>query len=166
MRNNLGLTFVELILVIVIIAIMSAMTLPTFHNWTKKYYILNSTKKVFSDIHQIKLKAFTEKRTCGIFWPTSNTKIYYLRCDTDYDNDINDDGGYETLLSVSLDEIFVFNAGISQNFRFTKDGIAIDLGHIRSFELNVTPRYNCINISRTRIKMGVWSSDENECQVK
>ncbi len=164
MKNFQGLTFLEIIIVMVILAIMASIALPTYQKWVKKNHILNNTKLLFSVINQAKLKAFTEKRTCGLYWPSSSGKTVFLRCDTDYDNSITDSGGYQDYLSISLDETFDFNAGISQTFRFSKEGIARDLGNIKAHDLSVTPRYNCIVISKTRIKMGVWES--GACHVK
>jgi len=158
--KNKGFTLIELIIVITIITIISAIAIPTYRRWMKKVSIENDTKMIFALLSEARARAFAEKRACGIIFDGATIR---LRCDTDADDDINDET--TDINSATIKNAFIQNLSSGVLYtKFDKDGTASITGNIHAEDISTDPTYSCINISRTRIKMGKW--DGSTCQVK
>jgi len=164
MRN--GFTLIELMVVIAIVAILLGMGIASYNNWKKKYDIENDTKRIFSALTEARIKTFSEKRVYGITWSENPFKRFELRYDTDNDGDITDNPGSEKISEITLKGSSFIGSigGFKKYVKFSKEGIAKNLGNIRASNLDIIPEYNCVNISRTRIKMGQWNG--SDCEVR
>ncbi len=158
-----GLTLIEILIVMVIIAILSTLSYNGYSKWVQKQKIEKDTRILYTQILESRIKAFTEKITCGITWENSVFNEIHFRCDNDSDEEINDDGGYIEIKSVKLHSFFK-STFESQFLKFTPQGFSNTWGTLYSTQDNIKPEYNCITVSLTKVRMGYW--DGTKCKER
>lgn len=89
-----GFTLVELMIVIAIMAILSAIALPNFQTFMAQRRLNGAVRQVFGDLMSARQRAITENRNIGVVF-SSNNHSYTIFADTDNDG-IADSG--ETVL--------------------------------------------------------------------
>ncbi len=156
-----GFTLIEFVITIAIISIIATIAILNYKRWVKKISIENDTKKIFALLNEARVRAFSEKRVCGVVFDF-NKRDVRLVCDTDMDNSILDE-------TTNLNEIILKNDFSPKNKNFTyakfdKDGTASILATIYAKDISTNPAYSCVKISYTRIKMGKW--DGSDCILK
>jgi len=160
-----GVTFLELMVVIAIVAILALLALPGLGQWKRKYDVETTIREVYNALNEARMRAFSEKRVCGLAWNSSPVSQLELRCDTDGDGKITDSDGFEGIwtksLKVALDAAFV---GGATRCTFNYKGFANTLGNFHYSGSDVSPEYSCVIVARTRIKMGEW--DGATCNPK
>lgn len=158
-RKIRGVTLIELLIALSILAILLGIGIPQFNVWKKKYDIQEDTKALYSSLQQARMKSFVEKRVCGVYWgDTSSFSKAYLRCDTDNDGEIDDNGGFEELSQLDLKSNFQCSHGY---LKFNR-GIAVNFNNIHPVDTSVETSNNCVSVSATRVKIGTW--DGNDCE--
>ena len=165
-----GITLLEIIVVLAILVIMASFVIPALGRWKRKYDIENTIKEIYAALNEARMKAFNEKRVCGLTWSGNAVSIIHLRCDTDGDGEVVDvsDNGTKEYWNRTLN--LVLNENFDSNYcRFNYKGLALDLGSVdhRTFYYSGTDpgaEYSCVTVSFTRIKMGKW--DGEDCQVR
>ena len=60
MRNNSGLTIIELMVVIGILAILAGVAIPGFISWLPNYRMRSAADEVYSTLQNVKLRAVRE----------------------------------------------------------------------------------------------------------
>ncbi len=158
-----GFTLLELVIIIGIISLVSSLGILAFNYWIKKFNIQNDTKLIFSILNEARTMAFTNKKTCGILWKEDKFKSIELRCDTNNDDKIDDNNGYQVIKKITLKTYFYSNLSCKY-VRFEKEGFAKDSGSIMSSIKDIKPRYNCVKLFKTRIKLG--HLEGNECKLE
>ncbi|WP_022670307.1 prepilin-type N-terminal cleavage/methylation domain-containing protein [Hippea alviniae] len=149
--NNKGFSLIELIVVIVIISILLSIAVPMYSSWVKRQGIAKDTKKIFSELNYLRLKAFTTKDEYSLCWENNPFKVVYIK------KNGNKEG------SLSLKYEFVGDIGLGYNcVDFSPDGTADHTGNIRINDVNSKASIDCVDVSRFRISLGKWS--EGECK--
>jgi len=146
-----GFTIVEVVIVIAIIAVLLAISIPRFSLWRAKYQLESDTRSVASLINMARNKAFTEKINLQV---VINGKRVCVSCNPEddfctsvYPSDINcvnlkNDFGYYT--------ISISSRGIIQN--------KISIFSNRLIENS----YGCIRVSTLRAKVGIIKGESCE----
>jgi prepilin-type N-terminal cleavage/methylation domain-containing protein len=109
--NQKGVTLIELIIVMVIIAIGGALMTPGISSWMTHYRLKSATRDIVSTMRIAQMKAISNNLTYEVFFPDS--KSYRLR--------YRDTGGNP----VNEGEVQVLNNGVQFNHNFA--------GNIASF---------------------------------
>ena len=84
-KTNYGFTLLEMILVLIIGSILTAIAIPAFHNWAPKYRVNGAARQVFSEMMAARAKAISEGNDYVITFNTGNNTY------TIHDNDDKDD---------------------------------------------------------------------------
>ena len=152
--NNKGLTLIELMVVIAIIAMLASFALTGYRAARNKVKVESEIKALYGDLQNARLRAFAEKRAWGIYWGSSPFTSYDVRYDTDGDGNLTDSGGYGSAGTISNLEFPIKVNTSSKCVIFKKSGLTTTL---LSFYIDGTEaEYDCISVSATRIKMGKW----------
>ena len=72
MRNESGVTFYELVVVLGIIALLSSMAIPGFLSWLPKYRMSSAADEVLSTLQHAKLRAIRENDIVSVWFNTAN----------------------------------------------------------------------------------------------
>ncbi|MCK5783658.1 MAG: GspH/FimT family protein [Desulfobacterales bacterium] len=98
-EKNKGFSFIELVVVIVIIGLLSLVAAPGIMTWRAKAQFSKSTRDIFSFLQHARMKAIKTGVYCSITFDNSaNSFLVYL----DSDTDLSYDSGEEVVRSVSL----------------------------------------------------------------
>lgn len=145
MRNNSGMTIIELMVVIGILAILAGIAIPGFIGWLPNYRLRSAADDVQSTLQNAKLRAIRENAIVRVNFDFGNdTYVAFI------DNGANADNGTQ-----EADEVMVKNgqmpagidlqdSGLGGAVRFTRRGfpdvsgdITIDNGN-RTQTVNLT----------------------------
>lgn len=157
-RKIIGITLIELLMVLSIMAIILSIAIPQYTKWKKKYDVQEDVKNIYSLLQDARMRSFVEKRVCGLYWgTTSEFNQVSLRCDTDDDGDINDSEGYVTIINLKLKTNFESS---DTYIKFSR-GVAVNFNNIHSTNPNLLELNDCVVVSATRVKVGNW--DGSKC---
>lgn len=92
--NKKGFTFVEIAVGLAILAIISAIALPSYFSWLPRYRLQTSVRQIYDDMNMAKSRAVRTNSDVGIAF-NSNNENYSVFIDTDQDQIL--DGG-ETVI--------------------------------------------------------------------
>jgi type II secretory pathway pseudopilin PulG len=180
--NNSGITLVELIGVISVIATLAAALGFSYVDWIGKYKVEKATKELYVDLMNVRCMAMT--RNCDHFAdfnfpaPPAGYGTYRIAEDTDEDDegDADEDGiidaGVHTFFSSfpKTVEYPITNNFTGKIINFDKRGIiqprGQSFGGTICFFTDNDPDYDCIVISQTRIIMGKLISNTVECKAE
>jgi len=159
-RKVKGFTLIELLVILSIIAIVLSIAIPQFTKWKKKYDVQYDIKNIYTLIQDARMKSFVEKKVCGLYWgTTSEFKKIYERCDTDYDGEINDSGGYVDITILNLKSKFKSSNSTYTYIKFSR-GVVVNFDSIYLTDLNEEEVNNCVAVSVTRAKIGSWNGTD------
>jgi len=151
-----GLTLIEILIVIAIMGILAALSYTSFKEWNTRQKIEKDTRSIYTQLLEIRTKAFTEKTTCGAYWDSTPIKKIHFRCDNDTDDDITDPNGYIEIKTITLNTEFSTTLSGS-SVVFYPEGYSNKWGSIYSNNPDNATEYNCVSISLVKIKMGHWN---------
>jgi prepilin-type N-terminal cleavage/methylation domain-containing protein len=152
-----GVTLIELIITVSIIAILVVALGFEYRGWMGRYRVENQIKQMHTDLMNARSRAMTMNRMHFVTW-TANTYTIYE--DT---NPVPDGNG---TLEVASDlrlptypktvEYTVNWTGPVNQINFDRRGMIDPAGSIR-LTSTVDADYDCLTISQTRINMGKWN---------
>ncbi len=73
--TNKGITLIELMVVVAILAIIAAVGIPNFINWLPKSRLSSATRTVFTELMSAKMKAINLNRKVKVFFSDHQYKI-------------------------------------------------------------------------------------------
>jgi len=131
MRKNYGFTLVELMVTIAIIAIVSAIAIPSYISWLPNYRLKSAVLDLEGNIQRTRLQAIKHNQTWAVLFDQAND-IYYVCSNPGvnglWDGPVSMGGDGDTVeRTVNLAD---YNAGVniaamsSANFTFSNRGIA------------------------------------------
>lgn len=164
MKNNTGVTLLELIIVISIIGIMTATAGFSFHNWMDNYKVESQIKEMYADLMHARIKAMHRNRVHFVKLEGARYTIYE---DTnpvpDGNNDLELTAPADTqVLQKNTNYTIESHLG-SGNLKFNKNGLPNIKGDIRLVS-DAAPDYDCITIHTIRIRLGKWKN--SDCTTK
>ena len=145
--NKKGFSLVELIVVIVIISFLASIAIPMYSKWVKRQGIVEDTKKIFSELNYLKLKAFTTKNEYSLCWNSNPFDVVIIK--------------KNKTVEYTLPLKHKFKASVDTGYTcvdFSSDGTADHVGNIRAVDSGSGASVDCVNISRFRISLGKWSN--------
>ncbi|WP_068670289.1 pilus assembly FimT family protein [Thermosulfurimonas dismutans] len=161
MKRWQGLTLIELMVVIALIALLSGFSIVWVKGIVKKHKIAKDIQLLFSSLQEARYLAFTRKTTCGVVLGNSTSPFssFEIRCDNDSDGDI--ENGFNLIQRIQLSESYNSSRMV---ISFSKEGFTTDTCTISPLELHDLPENSCIVVSNTRIKMGMWRN--SNCELR
>lgn len=149
MRDR-GVTLIEVLVVIGMLAILFAVAFPAFNRWRVKASIEGDVKDIYAFIQKARAVAFTEKQDIRIEINGRNVCMIVV-------------GQTNPLECFPLDNPFTVNGSVE----ISRRGYFSGRGTIRyAGTADVNPAYDCLVISVNRVKTGVWDNVANECRPK
>jgi len=79
--NEKGITLIEIMVVIGILAIVSAFAYPNFKNWLPGYRLTRAARNMFSDMQKVRMDAIKRGINMAIVFDTTNNR-YLIRSST------------------------------------------------------------------------------------
>src|SRR5262245_17235430 len=114
-----GFTFVELMLVLIIMGVVAAIAVPRFNGLIQNYKLTNAARVVWLDLHRARMRAIKERRTMRVDFTATSYTIYRVRVS-------------------ELQDTPVFSRNLSDAYR----GITFDTGHLASVSFGSTGTAN------------------------
>jgi len=116
MRKNSGFTLIEMLVVIGIIAILSALLAPNVIGWMPQYRLRSAVMELGARVQQARLAAIKDNQSCTMSFNTAN-RSYNITC---LDN--------MTVNLVDYDPNISFTASPPQVINFTSRGLTDGAG--------------------------------------
>ncbi len=73
-RNEAGFTLAEMLIVIAVGGILTAIAIPAFMSWAPKYRVNGAARQVFSEMMAARAKAISENNNYVITFDTANNE--------------------------------------------------------------------------------------------
>lgn len=146
-RKIKGITLIELLFVIAIIAVILAIAVPTFSKWVIKYRVESDMRTIQSLLQEARLKAFSEK--INLSFEINGSSACY-KCDPDDTVCTNRYGG-NCIKTSDLN----YNYG-NININITNRGVFSNQITIRYTETNDVS-IDCVSVSNLRVKVGKYN---------
>jgi prepilin-type N-terminal cleavage/methylation domain-containing protein len=102
MRNNSGMTIIELMVVIGILAILAGIAIPGFIGWLPNYRLRSAADDVQSTLQNARLRAVRENAAVGVdFIVETDAERYRVFFDNNPENGLFDDPGELTSIFIT-----------------------------------------------------------------
>jgi len=145
-----GFTLVEVLIVIVILAILSYISITYIRGELDKSKIVTDIKTIYGLLQEGRSKAFSEKKDLEFSLDVANKRVCLIDSQTGnvlICKELNSSDYGATANPIKIDKRGTFSSG---TIYYT--------GNLKNLA------YSCISISNLRVKMGVWNG--NACEVK
>jgi type IV fimbrial biogenesis protein FimT len=96
MRNNKGFTLMEIMVVIGILSILSAIAIPGFIGWRSNAQLGRAARNVYSTFQKAKSESVRRNENCGIKF-RANDFVIYLDSNLNFDFDAGTDEVIQTI---------------------------------------------------------------------
>ena len=157
-RKVKGFTIVELIIIIVIFLILLAVIYKPMVQKIQAHKVEGEIKKVYGLLQEGRIQAFSKKKELRFTLTSSGNSSTACLYDVSASSNIK---------CVNLSIPLTIKSGASY-ITITDRGVfdpAIGAGETIYYTGNIkTPSVNCLRISLTRVRMGVW--DGTNCNIK
>jgi prepilin-type N-terminal cleavage/methylation domain-containing protein len=151
-KNNNGITLIELIIVISVIGILVIALGFEFQGWMGKYRVENQIKQMYTDFMNARANAMSRNRLYFADFPSATS--YRIREDTNEDS--NPDSTLPTYPK-TIEYTINWDGGALPTIIFNERGLMSLPGSIY-LTSTVDADYDCLAITPTRINMGKWGN--------
>lgn len=79
LKNQLGVTLMELVIVAVVIGVMSALAVPSFLNYTTKLEAKSTARDIVSSLRLARSKAISERVQYGVYFDAGNKRYTFFK---------------------------------------------------------------------------------------
>ncbi len=81
MKDSKGFSMLELMVTIAIVAIVSAIAIPSFIKWLPDYRLRGAATDLFSNMQWARMYAIKQNKSCAVFFSVANNQ-YYIGTDS------------------------------------------------------------------------------------
>lgn len=145
-KTERGITLIEIIVVIAIMAIILSISIPYYAKWKKRLSVESDTKKIYGVLQTYRMKAFTEKRE---FYITLNGKTLNI-----YDKKSN-----RKLFTISLENNFKFTGTTRSQIDIDQRGTFYGSSIYAEDYDKADAQYDCVAISDVRVRLGKYNGE-------
>jgi len=163
MKNNRGMAFLELLMVIVVMGTLVAALGFSYREWVANYNAERQTKEVYADLMNARVKAMNQNRFHFI---VVDYHYYQIFEDTDESGGNAPSGGDAALWaspkpfrypSLWRGTVAMHTNGIvSNNISYLGATVRFDLDLDGDGMPDISPDYDCIILYSSRINIGTW----------
>jgi prepilin-type N-terminal cleavage/methylation domain-containing protein len=155
LKEQAGVTMMELIIVAVIIGLMSALAVPSFLNYTTKLEAKSTARDIISALRMARSKAISERVQYGVFFDSPNHQYILFK---DKGNPAQYDSGTDSVVSqvaMEPDVNYGSNSFTNTVVVFSTAGSASSSGNLKIYSTSAGSDTLYINVlaSTGRIKM-------------
>ena len=165
-NKNFGFSLIELVVVVVIMSVLLSIAIPNLIKYIKKYRIESEINTLYANMVEQRFQSMKSGVPHGVVFDSTSKYTLFEFEDKNYN--LVFDGIDEERGKKSVDIPYPFNSDVvGKVVMFDSAGIARkeDWGLCSlTIYVNSPAGYNCIAISASRIKMGVW--DGSNCKIK
>ncbi len=145
-RKESGITLMELIVVVAIIAIILAISIPYYTKWKKRASVESDTKKIYGILQMYRMKAFSEKNEFYITFDGNRLKIFKKPED-------------KLVYTLELENRFKF-VGSKTKLDIDKRGTFYGSSIYAEDYDKTDAQYDCIAIDDIRVRLGKYNGEK------
>ncbi len=149
-NNNKGITLIEIIVVVAIVAIILGMSVPYYTKWKKRVSIESDTKRIYGVIQNFRSKAFAEKTEYKVKLSDKKVEIYQNN---------------KPIYSLSLENNFKFTGSSTTEIKIDQRGTFSGSSIYAEDYKQTDAQYDCIAINNIRVRLGKMS-EGGRCVAK
>ncbi len=155
LRQSWGFTFVEMMITVILIGILSALAVPSFIRTMDRVKLKSQVREIVSDIRWARSKSIQTKVQCGVVFNVANN-TYSIFMDTDNPGNFVYSVNDSTLQTKTLSSKLDLTACTFPNncIIFRSDGTGCSTGQINCSSTSISENYN-VNVLATtgRVKI-------------
>ncbi len=145
-KNQGGITLIEIIVVIAIMAVILSISIPYYAKWKKRMSVESDTKKIYGVLQTYRMKAFTEKKEFYVKLDGKNLNIY--------DKETNN-----KVFTISLENKFKFTGSETTKIDIDQRGTFYGSSIYAEDYDKADAQYDCVAVSDVRVRLGKYNGE-------